>query len=130
MNILNISVMSGPNLWSVKRSRLVVLNLDIGELEFKPTNEIEGFYERISTLFPGLFEHHCSVGEKGGFFARVKEGTWIGHVIEHVAIELQVMAGIEAGFGQTRGTGVEGQYMLCLIVQMKSQGGLLRKKLY
>jgi cyanophycin synthetase len=130
MNILNINVMSGPNMWSVERPRLIVMQLDIGDLEFRPTNEIEGFYERITALFPGLYEHHCSEGEPGGFLARLKDGTWIGHVIEHIAIELQVMAGIEAGFGQTRGTGERATIMWRLIVQMKSRGCLLQKKLF
>ncbi|REL32899.1 cyanophycin synthetase [Rhodohalobacter sp. SW132] len=112
MNILNINVMSGPNNWSVKRHQLIVLELDIGDLEYLPTNEIDGFYERITALLPGLYDHHCSEGEPGGFFARVKEGTWIGHVIEHIAIELQVMADIDTSFGQTRGTGVKGHYFV------------------
>ena len=110
MNILNIKIMSGPNRWSVKRPELVVMQLDIEDLENRPTDKIDGFYERITTLIPGLYEHKCSESVPGGFFSRVKDGTWIGHVIEHIAIELQLMAGIKAAFGQTRGTGIKGQY--------------------
>lgn len=128
MNILNINVMSGPYIWSVKRPRLVVIELDIGDLEYRPTNEIEGFYERIKTLIPSLYEHQCSEGEPGGFFARVMEGTWIGHVIEHIAIELQVMAGIEAGYGQTRGTGVKGQYYVVFDCADEESGLLTAEK--
>lgn len=128
MNILNINVTSGPNKWSLKRHRLVVMQLDIGVLEYRPTNEIEGFYKRITALIPGLYEHHCSEGEPGGFFARVKDGTWIGHVIEHIAIELQVMAGIEAGFGRTRGTGEKGHYYVVFDCADEESGRLVAEK--
>ena len=128
MNILNINVMSGPNLWSVKRPRLVVMQLDIEDLEYRPTNEIEGFYERISELIPGLYEHQCSEGVPGGFFTRIKEGTWIGHVVEHIAIEIQMMAGIEAGFGQTRETGVKGNYYVVFDCADEESGRLVAEK--
>ncbi|MAO64127.1 MAG: cyanophycin synthetase [Balneola sp.] len=128
MNILNVNVMSGPNKWSVKRNKLVVMQLDIGDLEFRPTNEIEGFYGRIKVMIPGLYEHHCSEGKPGGFFARVKEGTWIGHVIEHIAIELQVMAGIKAGFGRTRGTGEKGHYYVVFDCVDEESGRLVAEK--
>ena len=128
MNILKINVMSGPNIWSVKRPGLVVMQLDIGDLEFRPTNEIEGFYDRITTLLPGLYEHQCSEGEPGGFFTRIKDGTWIGHVIEHIAIEIQVMAGLEAGFGQTRGTGVKGRYYVVFDCSEEESGRLVAEK--
>lgn len=128
MNILNIKVMCGPNKWSVKRHRLVVMHLDIGDLEYRPTNEIEGFYERITALIPSLYEHHCSEGEPGGFLARVKNGTWMGHVIEHIAIELQVIAGIEAGFGRTRGTGEKGHYYVVFDCADEESGRLVAEK--
>lgn len=128
MNIQDIHVMCGPNFWSVKRPRLVVMQLDIGDLEFKPTNEIDGFYGRIKELIPTLVDHHCSEGVAGGFFTRLQEGTWIGHVIEHIAIELQVLAGIEASFGQTRGTGVEGQYFVVFDCAEEESGRLAAKK--
>lgn len=69
MDILNINVTCGPNKWSVKKHRLVVMELDIGDLEYQPTNEIEGFYERLKTLIPSLYDHHCSEGEPGGFLS-------------------------------------------------------------
>lgn len=128
MNILNINVISGPSKWSLKRYPLVVMQLDIGDLEYRPTNEIAGFHERIKTLIPGLYEHHCSEGEPGGFFARVKDGTWIGHVIEHIAIELQVKAGIEAGFGRTRGTGEKGHYYVVFDCADDESGRLVAEK--
>jgi cyanophycin synthetase len=75
-----------------------------------PTNKIDGFYERLEKLLPSMYEHRCSVGKPGGFFSRVKEGTWMGHVIEHIALEIQTLAGMDCGFGRTRGYGEEGVY--------------------
>ena len=110
MKILKINTTGGPNFWSVRRLKLVVMQLDLEELESQPTNRINGFYQGIKKVFPGLYEHHCSEGKPGGFLSRVKRGTWMGHVIEHIALELQVLAGLEVGFGRTRGIGIEGQY--------------------
>lgn len=110
MTVSEIKVLRGPNYWSIKRQNLLQLTLDLEELEYKPTDEIPGFLERLQQLLPSLHEHRCSVGEPGGFFERVRRGTWMGHVIEHIALELQILAGIEVGFGQTRGTGVRGVY--------------------
>jgi cyanophycin synthetase len=84
--------------------------LDLEELENRPTNTIDGFRIRLEMMFPTMINHRCSVGEKGGFFSRVDDGTWMGHVIEHIALELQTLAGMETGFGRTRGTGKEGEY--------------------
>lgn len=102
--------MRGPNYWSIRRRKLIVMKLDIEELEEKPTNKIDGFYERICKLLPGLMEHRCSEGIEGGLFLRIKEGTWMGHVIEHIALELESLAGMECGFGRTRSTGTKGVY--------------------
>ena len=102
--------MRGPNYWSVRRHKLIVMVLDLEEMEQRPSNVIDGFAERLKTLFPGMYEHRCSVGEPGGFFQRVEEGTWMGHVIEHIALEIQTLAGMDCGFGRTRGYGEEGVY--------------------
>jgi cyanophycin synthetase len=110
MKILEIKVMKGPNYWSIKRHKLVVMLLDLEELEHKPTNLIPGFLERIQNMFPSMFSHRCSEGVEGGFFKRVEEGTWMGHVIEHIALELQTLAGMETGFGRTRSAGKDGVY--------------------
>ncbi len=104
--------MRGPNYWSIRRHKLIVMVLDLEDLEQKPTNKIEGFSERLKELFPGMFEHRCSVGEPGGFFQRVERGTWMGHVIEHIALEIQSLAGMEVGFGRTRTYGEEGVYFV------------------
>ena len=102
--------MRGPNYWSIRRHKLIVMVLDLEDLEEKPTNVIDGFPERLKEMFPTMHEHRCSVGEAGGFFQRVDEGTWMGHVIEHIALEIQTLAGMETGFGRTRGTGNHGEY--------------------
>lgn len=110
MKIEEIKILKGPNYWSVRRSKLIQMKLDLEEMEQRPTNFIAGFNERLQKMFPSMFTHRCSVGEPGGFFQRVEEGTWMGHVIEHVALELQTLAGMDTGFGRTRGTGKEGEY--------------------
>jgi len=110
MKIAEIKVLKGPNYWSVRRPKLIQMKLDLEEMEEKPTNHIHGFRERLEKMFPSMIEHRCSVGERGGFFQRVEEGTWMGHVIEHIALEIQTLAGMDTGFGRTRGTGVEGEY--------------------
>ncbi|MGB3005057.1 MAG: cyanophycin synthetase, partial [Chitinophagaceae bacterium] len=102
MKILEIKVLKGPNYWSVRRTKLIQMKLDLGEKENMPTNTIPGFRERLEKLLPSLYEHRCSVGEPGGFFQRVDEGTWMGHVVEHIALEIQTLAGMDTGFGRTR----------------------------
>lgn len=110
MRIREIRAMRGPNYWSIRRHKLIVMTLDLEELEQYPTNKIDGFFERMKALLPGLYDHRCSVGTPGGFYERVKEGTWMGHVIEHIALEIQTLAGMDVGFGRTRGYGEEGVY--------------------
>ena len=102
--------MKGPNYWSIRRHKLVVMKLDIEELEDLPTNKIAGFSERLEKVFPSMYSHECSEGHAGGFFKRVKEGTWMGHVVEHLALEIQTLAGMDCGFGRTRSTGQHGVY--------------------
>jgi cyanophycin synthetase len=108
MNIEGIQVLSGPNYWSLRPC--IQMRLDIGELEEKPTNKLDQFYERLKETLPSLYEHRCSVGTAGGFFERVKDGTWMGHVVEHVALELQTLAEMDTGFGRTRETQTAGVY--------------------
>ena len=110
MKIRSINAMRGPNYWSIRRHKLIVMVLDLEEMEERPTNKIPGFRERLEEMFPDMYEHRCSVGEPGGFFQRVDEGTWMGHVIEHIALEIQTMAGMDVGFGRTRGYGEVGVY--------------------
>ena len=113
MKILEIKALRGPNYWSVRRPKLIQMKLDLEEMEDRPTNTIPGFLERLDKLMPSLYEHRCSELKPGGFYERVTEGTWMGHVIEHLALELQTLAGMDTGFGRTRGTGVTGEYYVC-----------------
>jgi cyanophycin synthetase len=127
MNILEIKILRGPNYWSVRRNKLIQMKLDLGEMEQRPTNSIPGFRERLEKLFPSLYEHRCSVGKPGGFFERVEEGTWMGHVIEHIALELQTLSGMDTGFGRTRGTGEEGVYYV-VFSYMEEDAGVYAAK--
>ena len=110
MKIDKIQALRGPNIWSVQRKKLIQMRLDLEEMEELPTNKIEGFRERIEAMFPTMIEHRCSEGCRGGFFSRVERGTWMGHVIEHIALEIQTLAGMETGFGRTRETKTPGIY--------------------
>ena len=110
MKILKIQALRGPNIWSVRRKKLIQMRLDLEDLEQKPTHKIDGFRERLEALIPSLIEHRCSEGVRGGFFMRVDEGTWMGHVIEHIALEIQTLAGMDTGFGRTRVTKEHGVY--------------------
>ncbi len=110
MRILDIKVMRGPNYWSIRRGKLIVMRLDLEEMEELPSNKIDGFYERLNGLIPSMDSHRCSIGKPGGFFQRVEEGTWMGHIAEHIALELQTLAGMNCGFGRTRETGTKGIY--------------------
>lgn len=110
MNIREINAMRGPNYWSVRRHKLIVMVLDLEDMEERPSNKIDGFKERLEKMFPSMYSHRCSVGEPGGFFQRVEEGTWMGHIIEHIALEIQTLAGMDTGFGRTRDYGEKGVY--------------------
>ena len=127
MKVLEIKVLKGPNYWSVRRGKLIQLKLDLEELEQLPTNKIPGFRERLEKLIPSLYEHRCSEGKPGGFFSRVDEGTWMGHVIEHIALEIQTLAGMDTGFGRTRGAGEEGKYYV-VFSYMEEDAGVYAAK--
>ncbi|MGQ9724444.1 MAG: cyanophycin synthetase [Tepidimonas sp.] len=112
IRILRVRHLRGPNLWTY-RAALEAL-IDIGDLEDSPSNTIPDLYERLTSWLPGLIEHHCSVGERGGFLQRLRDGTWPGHIMEHIAIELLNLAGMPISFGQTRSTGQRGVYKLVI----------------
>jgi cyanophycin synthetase len=110
MKIIRTQTLRGPNYWSIRRDKLIVMRLDLEDLAEKPSNEIPGFYEGLIDVLPSLVEHYCSPGYRGGFFERVRTGTYMGHIIEHIALELQELAGTPVGFGRTRGTSTPGVY--------------------
>ncbi len=127
MNILELRVLKGPNVWSVRRSNLIVMKLDIGQYEDLPTNKIPGFYENLIKLIPSVKTHYCSEEFEGGFLKRVKEGTWLGHVIEHIALELQTLAGMDCGFGRTRSAEATGIYYVVFAYQNEYAGKVAGK---
>ncbi|MDP7474662.1 MAG: cyanophycin synthetase [Candidatus Marinimicrobia bacterium] len=111
MNIISTNVYVGPNRYA--RFPVIRHVLDLGILEDWPTVKLGNkFIDTLLVLLPGLAEHGCSYQTPGGFVRRLKEkeGTWLGHVMEHVAIELQNIAGSEVTFGKTRSTDIKGQY--------------------
>jgi len=112
MRILKIQTLRGPNYWSIRRHNLIVMRLDLAGLAEKPTNEIPGFYQGLVEALPSLEAHFCSPGCRGGFLMRVQEGTMMGHVVEHIALELQELAGMPVGFGRTRETSTPGIYQV------------------
>jgi cyanophycin synthetase len=108
MKFLKVMPLHGPNIWTYRP--VLEAWVDIGALEDSPSNTIPGFYERLTSWLPALEEHRCGVGEKGGFLLRLREGTWPGHILEHVTIELQNLAGMQTGFGKARETSTRGVY--------------------
>lgn len=110
MEILEIRTLRGPNYWSGYWKKLIIMRLDIGGYEDLPSDKLDGFYGRMNEVLPSLLTHGCSYGEEGGFLRRVQEGTWAGHIIEHFALELQTLAGMDTGYGRTRETGERGIY--------------------
>ncbi|GAX36074.1 cyanophycin synthetase [Nodularia sp. NIES-3585] len=114
MRILKIQTLRGPNYWSIRRHKLIVMRLDLENLAEMPSNEIPGFYEGLVEALPSLEGHYCSPGCRGGFLMRVKEGTMMGHIVEHVALELQELAGMHVGFGRTRETATPGIFQVVI----------------
>lgn len=110
IQLLRVTYLRGPNVWTYRP--VLEVWLDLGELEDCPTHRLPGFTERLLAQLPALMEHHCGVGERGGFLQRLNEGTWLGHVLEHVVIELLNLSGMPTGFGQTRSTSKPGVYRM------------------
>jgi cyanophycin synthetase len=107
---LRVTHLRGPNIWTYRP--VIEVWLDLGELEECPSDNLPGFTDRLVALLPGLVEHRCGVGERGGFIERLRGGTWAGHILEHVVLELQNLAGMRTGFGKTRSTGEHGVYKM------------------
>ncbi len=112
MEFRKVRALRGPNIWA----RFPVLEawVDLGALKDSPSDELPGFNERLMAWLPSLVEHRCSVGTRGGFFERLRRGTYQAHILEHVALELQSLAGTDVGFGRTRETSEEGVYKVAL----------------
>ncbi|WP_124950472.1 cyanophycin synthetase [Sulfuriferula thiophila] len=108
MKFLRIMSLQGPNIWTYRP--VLEVWVDIGELEESPSNTIPGFTDRLIAWLPSLIEHRCSIGERGGFIQRLRDGTWPAHILEHVTLELQNLAGMPGGFGKAREMDTRGVY--------------------
>ena len=120
IEFLRVTHLRGPNIWTYRP--VLEAWVDIGDLEDSPSNTLPGFTERLSAWLPGLVEHRCGVGERGGFLLRLKEGTWPAHILEHVTIELQNLAGMKVGFGKARQTHVRGVYKVAVRTRHEEVG--------
>lgn len=117
MEFRRVRLLDGPNIWA----NFPVLEawVDLGPLKDSPSDELPGFNERLMAWLPSLIEHRCSIGQRGGFFERLRRGTWQAHILEHVALELQSLAGTPVGFGRTRETHEDGVYKVALEFELE-----------
>ncbi len=112
LRILDTRVLRGPNYWA--REPVIRLLVDLGVLEDFPSNKIPNFNDALIALLPTLEDHACSLGRRGGFITRLRDGTWAGHVAEHVALEFQNLAGHRRPPWQDPGRGTRGPVQLHL----------------
>jgi len=120
IEIIRVTHLRGPNIWTYRP--VIEAWVDIGALEDYPSNKIPGFYERLTAMLPGLIEHECSEGVRGGFLQRLREGTWAAHILEHVTLELQNLAGMRTGFGKARSTAQRGVYKVAFRTRHEDAG--------
>ena len=120
IDILRVNHLRGPNIWTYRA--VIEAWVDIGALEDFPSNTLTGFYERLTGYLPSLIEHECSPGVRGGFLQRLQEGTWAAHILEHVCLELQNMAGMRTGFGKARQTSQTGVYKVAFRTRQEDVG--------
>jgi cyanophycin synthetase len=110
LKIVKIETIEGKNKWHSSKEKLIQMVLDLNGWEEFPSNKIPNFTKSLKEFIPSMIEHRCSEGHRGGFFSRLDDGTWLGHIIEHIALELQTLIGHDTGFGRTRGAGKKGVY--------------------
>jgi len=120
LRIVETRILRGPNYWA--REPVVRMLVDLGSLEEYPSNKIPGFNDALINLLPSLEDHACSLGRRGGFITRLKEGTWAGHIAEHIALELQNLAGTDVRHGKTRSTGEYAHYNVIYEFREESVG--------
>src|SRR5262245_10980750 len=121
MRMLETRVYRGPNFYS-RYHTVIRVTLDLEELEEYPSDRLGNFTDALITLLPTLWEHRCSEGVYGGFIKRLREGTWMGHILEHITLELQCLAGTRVSFGKARGTGDDGVYHVLFEYQEEKIG--------
>jgi cyanophycin synthetase len=118
--LLRVNYLRGPNIWTYRP--VIEAWVDIGALEDFPSNTIPGLYERLTAWLPTLIEHRCGVGERGGFLQRLLSGTWSAHILEHITLELQSLAGMPVGFGKARETSERGVYKVAFRTRQEEVG--------
>jgi cyanophycin synthetase len=121
LRILETRILRGPNYWA--REPVVRMLVDLGALESFPSNTIPNFSDTLLELMPTLEDHACSLGRRGGFVTRLRDGTWMGHVAEHIALEFQNLAGTDVRHGKTRSAGPTGHYN-CIYEYREEQVGI------
>ena len=122
MRIHDIRTLVGSNVYS--HDPVLVMTLDLEDLDEKESCELPGFNERLLSVLPGIVEHHCGLGRRGGFVERLRGGTYFGHIVEHVALELTDAVGISVNRGKTVSSGIPGRYLVA--VTYKSEQGMRR----
>jgi cyanophycin synthetase len=120
VTVRSFKFLRGPNLYAYMPVMHVIM--DIGPYEDRPSNSFPGFVERITGWLPGLQKHQCSVGRPGGFIERLERGTYLGHITEHITLELQTMMGFNVAFGRARGTGEPGVYRVVIAYKEEEPG--------
>lgn len=120
MKILNVRALRGPNFWSRRPALEVLVDLEL--LRDSSSEMLPGFNDRLMTWLPGLIEHRCSEGVRGGFHMRLRRGTYLAHILEHVTLELQTLAGTEVGYGRARETTCEGVYKVAIRYEEEEVG--------
>src|SRR6476620_160248 len=112
MKIQKVLTLRGPNYWA--NFPVMEFWVDLEDLRDKASDELPGFTDRLTSWLPTMIEHRCSVGQRGGFFERLRRGTYMAHIMEHVCLDLQTLAGCEVGYGRTRETSVDGVYKVAI----------------
>jgi len=115
MQIRKLNRLLGPNIWA--NYPVIEAWVDLGSYEDFPSNTLPGFNDKLMAWLPTMIEHRCGVGERGGFFQRLRGGTWLGHVLEHVTLEIQSLAHAPVGYGRARETNERGVYKVVIEVQ-------------
>lgn len=114
MQICKLNRLVGPNIWA--NYPVIEAWVDLGKYEDFPSNTLPGFNEKLMAWLPTMVEHRCTIGERGGFFERLRTGTWLGHVLEHVTLEIQSLAHMPVGFGRAREQTDRGVYKVAIEV--------------
>jgi cyanophycin synthetase len=120
MEFEKILTLGGPNIWA--KSPVLEAWVELGDLKDSPSNEIPGFNDRLMSWLPQMIEHRCSIGQRGGFFERLRRGTYLAHILEHVSLELQTRTGTEMGFGRARETSKEGLFRVAIRYEDEAVG--------